>query len=59
MKRAGTKAEREAAAALDAPLDELDDLADALVRAALVAAGYRQHNRGEWRKTRGRNDQGD
>lgn len=25
---------------------------DELVRAALVAAGYRQHNRGEWRRTR-------
>jgi hypothetical protein len=41
-------------------LDELDKLVAAYVktvevaaREALVAAGYRQHQRGEWRKTRG------
>jgi hypothetical protein len=33
----------------------LDDLADLLVRAALLAAGYRQHERGEWRRPRERN----
>jgi hypothetical protein len=36
--------------ALDAGARELDELADRLARAALVAAGYRQHKRGEWRK---------
>jgi len=40
--------------AIDAPLDELDDLTELAARAALAAAGYRQHNRGEWRKQRGR-----
>lgn len=45
-------AERREVEALDRPLDELDDLADLLARAALLAAGYWQHNRGEWRKRR-------
>jgi hypothetical protein len=39
--------------ALDVPLDELNDLANLLARAALLAAGFRQHKRGEWRKPRG------
>ena len=55
--RAAAKAARDADAALDAPLDELDDLATLLAEAALIAAGYRKHNRGEWRKTRGNHDQ--
>ena len=49
-------AERAEIEALDRRLDELDDLADLLAEAALVAAGYRQHHRGEWRKQRGRHD---
>jgi hypothetical protein len=40
-------------AALDAPLDDLAELTDLLARAALAAAGYRRHHRGEWRKRRG------
>jgi hypothetical protein len=47
------RAERDEIAALDTPLAELDELADLLARAALAAAGYAQHHRGEWRKTRG------
>ena len=43
---------RERLEALDAPLLALDALTGALYRAALVAAGYRQHKRGEWRKRR-------
>jgi hypothetical protein len=49
--------EREEIGALDAPLDELNKLADLLARAALLAAGFRQHHRGEWRKPRARTDQ--
>jgi hypothetical protein len=49
--------ERERIDALDAPLAELDELADLLARAALLAAGFRQHHRGEWRKQRVRTDQ--
>jgi cob(I)alamin adenosyltransferase len=51
--RAAWRAERAELEALDAPLAELNHLADLLARAALVAAGYRQHNRGEWRRRRG------
>lgn len=47
------KIERERIAELDAPLAELNELADLLARAALFAAGYVQHNRGAWRKKRG------
>jgi hypothetical protein len=48
--RAAERVEREAVTALDALLAELDELADLLTRAALAAAGYTQHHRGEWRK---------
>ena len=47
--------EREDLDALDARTRELDEFAELLTRAALLAAGYRQHERGEWRKLRERN----
>jgi hypothetical protein len=50
--RAAQRAEREEVETLDAPLAELNDLADLLVRAALLAAGFHQHNRGNWRMSR-------
>ena len=60
LDRAQREAVREAQRAIDAelaeidgPLNELDTLAEGLARAALLAAGYRRHKRGEWRKTRG------
>jgi hypothetical protein len=34
----------------EAPLLELCSLADGLARAALLAAGYHQHDRGAWRR---------
>lgn len=37
---------------LDSPLEELDALVTVLARAALLAAGYHQHRRGEWRRRR-------
>jgi hypothetical protein len=46
------RAERKRMVELDAQLDELNELADLLARAALLAAGYVRHNRGEWRKKR-------
>jgi len=55
--RAVRRAERAELEALDVPLNELNDLADLLVRAALVAAGFHQHNRGEWRKRRAHCDE--
>ncbi len=47
------QADRAAAAAREAELDAFCDLTDALVRAALLDAGYHRHHRGEWRKKRG------
>ena len=59
INRADREAEREARRAQKAELDalgagvkELDELADLLARAALLAAGFRQHKRGEWRRKR-------
>jgi hypothetical protein len=43
--------------ALDADIEALIEATDLLARAALVAAGYHQHNRGEWRKRRGHCDE--
>jgi hypothetical protein len=40
-------------AELDAAVAAAYDAIELLARAALMAAGYRQHHRGEWRKSRG------
>jgi hypothetical protein len=40
-------------------LYQLAELADLLVRAALVAAGYHRHDRGNWRKRRERTGKAD
>ena len=50
--RAADRTRRAELEALDGPLNDLNDLAEMVARAALVAAGYRQHKRGEWRKRR-------
>jgi hypothetical protein len=44
--------ERAAWAALEQPARGVDDLADMLTAAALLAAGYHRHDRGEWRRRR-------
>jgi hypothetical protein len=41
-------------AAILTPLDALDVLCQAAMRRGLLAAGYHQHKRGEWRKQHGR-----
>jgi hypothetical protein len=41
---------------VDKVVSRLDELADLLARAALVAAGFHQHKRGEWRARRGQAD---
>ena len=50
--RKARRAEKSELDALDATLKELNDLADQLASAALVAADFHQHKRGEWRKRR-------
>jgi len=50
--RAAWDAERVRLEALDATVADLDRLVTATLRAYLTLAGYRQHDRGEWRKTR-------
>src|SRR5262245_3173357 len=39
--------------ALDADMKALTQTTDLLARAALLAAGFHQHKRGEWRRRRG------
>jgi hypothetical protein len=46
------KEDQEELDALEAHVEEISEASDLLVRAALLASGYRQHNRGEWRKRR-------
>lgn len=48
-----TRRERNALAKLDAALAPLNELADTLTLAALVATGHHRPKRGRWRKRRG------
>jgi hypothetical protein len=50
--KASRREERERLDALAAPIEELCEAAEVIARAALIASGYHQHNRGEWRKRR-------
>jgi hypothetical protein len=54
---AARRAERRELEVLDQPLEELNELADLAAHVALLAAGYRQHHRGEWRKRRDQHNQ--
>jgi hypothetical protein len=56
--------ERDRLAAAAAPLQQLCEIGEMLSRAALLAAGFHQHDRGQWRRrrhggtgTHGRNEQ--
>lgn len=40
----------------DRELENLEELADLVVRAVLASAGFHRHHRGEWRKRRGRSE---
>ena len=51
--------ERERLETLDGLTEELNEAAEVVAQAALVAAGYHQHKRGEWRKRRGNQSQKD
>jgi hypothetical protein len=50
--RQARRAKRAELDAFDAPVDKLDELVELVAHAALAAAGFRQHHRGEWRKKR-------
>lgn len=50
--RINWKIDRDLIEAWDADTMEVIKLADLLARAALIAAGYRQHKRSEWRRRR-------
>ena len=52
LKRAAEREARADADALDELVSDFNATADDLACAALLAAGCRQHNRGEWRKRR-------
>jgi len=53
QRRDDLEIDRQRWAALEGPLLELDDVTDLLVTAAMSAAGYHRHDRGEWRRHRG------
>jgi hypothetical protein len=42
--------------ALDVNLRAMSETTNLVARAALLAAGFHQHRRGEWRKRRGKDD---
>jgi len=44
--------ERERIEALVAPVEQLCEATEILYRAALLSAGFRRHQRGEWRRKR-------
>jgi hypothetical protein len=51
--KADREAEKAELAALEGDIEALIEKTDLLTRAALLAAGFHQHKRGEWRKKRG------
>lgn len=55
---AALRAAAERDAALAGAVAELDAAGESLARAALYAAGYRRHHRGEWRKHRAETEEG-
>ena len=53
-RREAEKAERRRLEAFDREIAAACEAIELTARAALIEAGYRQHNRGEWRLRRGR-----
>ena len=49
---ANWKEERESLEELSAVVEEICEGTETMARAALVVAGFRRHNRGEWRRRR-------
>jgi hypothetical protein len=52
VQAAARRQERDRHEAAQAPLRQLCDVTDLLVRAALLLAGYHRHARGQWRRRR-------
>jgi hypothetical protein len=52
-RRAKQEESRERFEAVDAPISDFNEAAQVLAKAALLAAGYHRHERGEWRLRRG------
>src|SRR5687768_16858417 len=52
LEKATADLDRAAVEARDEDVELIERLADALGRAALYAAGFRQHHRGAWRRRR-------
>ncbi len=50
------KRQREEVEKLDAEVNAVNEIADLFARAALMVAGYQQHDRGQWRRKRGNTD---
>ena len=51
-KQAAYRADRQKLSILDSQMDKVNERIDMLANAVLIAAGFRRHNRGEWRKKR-------
>ena len=51
---AAWREERERLEELEGLIDEFCEAVETVARATLLAAGFRQHNRGEWRRRRDR-----
>jgi hypothetical protein len=58
LKAQETRRQQDDLDALDAKLEILCERADLVARAALLAAGFHQHKRGEWRRKRERDRPG-
>ena len=59
MAAAAWREERARLEARDAAIADYCRTIDRLVKAELIAAGYRQHKRGEWRRPRGQHSKHD
>ena len=53
LRRAAEREERQAVAEQEREIFAWFDDVEAVTQLAMTAAGYRRHNRGEWRKRRG------
>jgi hypothetical protein len=56
LERLALQHEKNELETIEADLKRLTETTDLLARAALLAAGYHRHKRGEWRKRRGQDN---